>query len=177
MPKRTLKLGNTLVYALSSVLPLPVPVLNACSAGVSQHWMSVAWFAPLLAGSQAPWPRGQRVGVPLRGREADLAMARHFGAHEAHADVADHVHAAEIRLGSAEAQHEVGGLALLLHVEDFGLREAALARHVGGAIAQRIPALRRVDIAIRETFGVQIVVAQRGAVQEHQRTVGNTLPS
>src|SRR4051794_7598904 len=51
-PRRTLKLGSTFVYVLSSVLAVPVPVLYACSAGVSQHWMSVAWFAPLLAGLQ-----------------------------------------------------------------------------------------------------------------------------
>ena len=37
MPKRTLKLGNTLLYDLSSALRMPVPVLNASNSGVSQH--------------------------------------------------------------------------------------------------------------------------------------------
>ena len=114
--------------------------------------------------------RGQRVVVPVRRREADVAVAVDLGPHEAHADVAHHVHAAEVRLGSAESQHQVRRLALLAHVEDFGCGEAALARHVRRAVAKRVPALRCIDVAVGESFGVQVVVAQRGAVQEYQRT-------
>ena len=53
-----------------------------------------------------------------------------------------------------------------------GWREAAFARHIRRAVAQRIPALRCIHVAIGEAFGVQIVVVQRGAIEEHQRPTG-----
>ena len=115
-------------------------------------------------------PASGGIVVPLRRREDHAAGARHVGLHVADADVADDVDVAkDLRIRSAEAQHQIRRLALLADVDDLGLREATV--DVGGAIAQRIPALRGVDVAIGQSFGVQTVVAQRVAAEKYQRAV------
>ena len=136
----------------------PVPVLNASSAGVSQHWMSVAWLVPLSAGIAGALARGERVVVPLRGREADAAVtARRSVLTKRTPTLPTTLTLPSFASSPPKRSIRYAASLFSRDVENFRRREALL--DVGGAIAQRVPALRRVHVAIRESFGVQVVVA------------------
>ena len=120
--------------------------------------------------------RGQRAAagdIIVEGggeRIADAAVRRDLGAHEAQADIAANVEPADVHAVPAEAEHRIGGLGLLLDVHHLGREVAALDRGIG-AVADRLPAHRRIRGRAADALHQPGPIHQRGAVHIDQRRI------